>query len=46
MLQAPAFFEDLAASTEADIRQDQALMKAMVLIVLDEATNLGSEIVV
>ena len=44
---APAFFENLPASSEVDIRRGQvlqALVIAMMIIVLDEVADLGFEI--
>jgi hypothetical protein len=44
---APTFFKDLSAPAEVDIRRGQVLWAyviSMVIIVLDEATNLGTEI--
>ena len=44
---APAFFENLPASAEVDIRRGQVLQAfviTMVIIVLDEVADLGFEI--
>ena len=44
---APTFFEDLPTSAEVDIRRGQvlqALVIAMMIIVLDEVADLGFEI--
>ena len=44
---APTFFEDLSAPAEGDIRRGQvlqALVIAMMIIVLDEVADLGFEI--
>jgi hypothetical protein len=44
---APTFFKDLSAPAEVDIRRGQvlqALVIAMMIIVLDEVADLGFEI--